>query len=273
MRLLVVEDDRMIGEAVVAALAAEGETVDWVRDGEAADTALISHAYDLVLLDLGLPRRDGLSVLRALRARRSRVPVLITTARDAVADRVAGLDAGADDYLVKPYDLDELLARTRALVRRASGRIDDRWQHGDVSIDPVHREASKAGQAVELSGREWAVLAALLERPGTALSRARLEEKLYGWGEEIGSNAIEVYIHGLRRKLGADLIRTLRGVGYRVAAGDEAARGSGAGSSRSGGGSDGGRDGGSGGGSGSGEGSGGGDSSGGRGSGSGSGPR
>ena len=185
-----------------------------------ADTALRTHDYDLVLLDLGLPRRDGLAVLQALRARRVAVPVLITTARDAVADRIAGLDAGADDYLVKPYDLDELQARIRALARRASGRIDSRWQHGDVVVDPVRREASRGGRAVELSGREWAVLSALLERPGATLSRARLEEKLYGWGEEIGSNAVEVYVHGLRRKLGADLIRTLRGVGYRVAAGD-----------------------------------------------------
>lgn len=221
MRLLVIEDDRMIGEAVVGALVADGDTVDWVRDGEAGDTALRTNDYDLVVLDLGLPRRDGLSVLKALRARKARVPVLVTTARDAVADRVAGLDAGADDYLVKPYDLDELQARIRALVRRASGRIDDRWQHGEVVIDAVRREATRAGRTVELSGREWAVLTALLERPGTTLSRARLEEKLYGWGDEIGSNAVEVYVHGLRRKLGADLIRTLRGVGYRVAASDE----------------------------------------------------
>lgn len=221
MRLLVIEDDRMIGEAVVGALVADGDTVDWVRDGEAGDTALRTNDYDLVVLDLGLPRRDGLSVLKALRARKARVPVLVTTARDAVADRVAGLDAGADDYLVKPYDLDELQARIRALVRRASGRIDDCWQHGEVVIDAVRREATRAGRTVELSGREWAVLTALLERPGTTLSRARLEEKLYGWGDEIGSNAVEVYVHGLRRKLGADLIRTLRGVGYRVAASDE----------------------------------------------------
>lgn len=210
----------MIGEAVLAALTAEGETVDWARDGEAGDTALRAHDYDLVLLDLGLPRRDGLSVLKALRARRSATPVLITTARDAVADRVAGLDAGADDYLVKPYDLDELLARIRALVRRANGRLDNRWHQGPVAIDPARREASRDGQAVELSGREWAVLTALLERPGATLSRGQLEAKLYGWGEEIGSNAVEVYIHGLRRKLGSELIRTLRGVGYRVAPDD-----------------------------------------------------
>lgn len=221
MRLLVVEDDRMIGEAVVDALIADGETVDWVRDGEAGDTALRSQQYDLVVLDLGLPRRDGLSLLKALRARRAAVPVLITTARDAVADRVAGLDAGADDYLVKPYDLDELQARIRALARRASGRIDGSWRQGDVVVDPARREASRGGRRIELSGREWAVLAALLERPGAALSRARLEEKLYGWGDEIGSNAVEVYVHGLRRKLGADLIRTIRGVGYRVAASDD----------------------------------------------------
>lgn len=221
MRLLVIEDDRMIGEAVVGALIADGDTVDWVRDGEAGDTALRTSAYDLVILDLGLPRRDGLSVLKSLRARKARVPVLITTARDAIADRIAGLDAGADDYLVKPYDLNELQARIRALVRRASGRIDDRWRQGDVVIDPVRREATRADRTVELSGREWAVLTALLERPGTTLSRAQLEEKLYGWGDEIGSNAVEVYVHGLRRKLGADLIRTLRGVGYRVAASDD----------------------------------------------------
>ena len=216
MRLLVVEDDTMIGEAVVDALRAEHHAVDWVRDGSQADAALRAENYDLLLLDLGLPKIDGLSVLRALRARRQTLPVLIATARDAVAQRIEGLDAGADDYLLKPYDTDELLARIRALLRRAAGRAEPVYQHGDVSINPATHEVSVKGAPVQLSAREWAVLEPLLARPGLVLSRAQLEEKLYGWGDEIHSNAVEVYIHGLRRKLGPDLIRNVRGVGYRV---------------------------------------------------------
>lgn len=216
MRLLLVEDDLMIGESVLDLLRAEDYAVDWVKDGEMAETALRTQTYDLVLLDLGLPRRDGLEVLRSLRARKERIPVLIATARDSVQQRIAGLDAGADDYVLKPYDLDELLARIRALTRRAAGRAEPVYEHKGVSIDPVTREVLVAGQPVVLSAREWAVLEPLLARPGLVLSRAQLEEKLYGWKDEISSNAVEVYIHGLRKKLGPELIRNVRGVGYMV---------------------------------------------------------
>ena len=216
MRVLLVEDDTQIGEAVADLLRSETYAVDWVKDGGGADTALRTQAYDLVLLDLGLPGRDGLDVLRALRARKQTMPVLIATARDAVAQRIAGLDAGADDYLVKPYDGDELLARLRALLRRAAGRAEPVYEHRGVSIDPATRQVMVRGEAVSLSAREWAVLQALLARPGQVLSRAQIEDKLYGWGDEISSNAVEVYIHGLRKKLGAELILNVRGVGYMV---------------------------------------------------------
>jgi two-component system OmpR family response regulator len=181
-----------------------------------AETALQAQVYDLVLLDLGLPRRDGLEVLRSLRRRKERVPVLIATARDSVEQRIAGLDAGADDYVLKPYDLDELLARIRALLRRASGRAEPVYEHKGVSINPVTREVMVGDQPVTLSAREWAILEPLLARPGLVLSRAQLEEKLFSWKDEVSSNAIEVYIHGLRRKLGAELIQNVRGVGYMV---------------------------------------------------------
>ncbi len=206
----------MIGEVVHDALRAEHYAVDWARDGAGARAALETTAYDLVLLDLGLPRVDGLAVLRGLRARKQRTPVLIATARDAVAERVAGLDAGADDYIVKPYDLHELLARVRALLRRAHGRAEPAYEWGAVRIVPATREATLAGQPVPLSAREWAVLEPLLARPGRVLSRQQLEDKLYAWGEEISSNAVEVYIHGVRRKLGAGLIENVRGLGYLV---------------------------------------------------------
>ena len=181
MRLLLVEDDVMIGEAVLDLLRDEGYAVDWVRDGEMADTALQTDTYDLVLLDLGLPRRDGLTVLQALRARKNLTPVLIVTARDAIAQRVQGLDAGADDYIVKPYDLHELLARIRALIRRAAGRAEPVYTHAGVSVDPATREVLVNGQPVILSAREWAILEPLLARPGTVFSRRQLEEKLYSW--------------------------------------------------------------------------------------------
>lgn len=216
MRLLLVEDDIMIGEAVREALRADHYAVDWVRDGVMADSALRSETYDLVLLDLGLPKRDGLDVLRSLRTRGERVPVLVATARDAIGDRVAGLDAGADDYVVKPYDTDELLARIRALIRRSAGRAEPVFSHKGVALNPATREASINGEPVSLSAREWAVLEPMLARPGVVFSRAQLEEKLYGWKEEISSNAVEVYVHGLRKKLGADLIQTVRGLGYVV---------------------------------------------------------
>jgi DNA-binding response OmpR family regulator len=218
MRLLLVEDDPMVGESIRDGLGQEGYAVDWVRDGKAAETALGAEPYAAVLLDLGLPRRDGLEVLRAARARRNAVPILVITARDAVADRVKGLDAGADDYLVKPFDLDELAARVRALVRRAEGRAAPVVRHGPIALDPATREVTLRGKAVALSGREFALLQALLQRPGVVLSRAQLEERLYGWEEEVGSNAVEVHIHNLRRKLGADTIRNVRGVGYTIPA-------------------------------------------------------
>ena len=216
MRLLLVEDDAMIGEAVLQVLRDQHYAVDWVRDGTMADEALKSEHYDLVLLDLGLPKRDGLDVLRALRKRRASVPVLVATARDGVADRIAGLDAGADDYVVKPYDIDELLARIRALLRRSAGRGEPVFEHKGVSLNPATREATVHGKAVSLSAREWAVLEALLARPGAVLSRAQLEEKLFSWKDDVSSNAVEVYIHGVRKKLGNELIQTVRGLGYVV---------------------------------------------------------
>jgi two-component system response regulator QseB len=218
MRLLLVEDDRMVGENIRDGLVHEGHAVDWVRDGAAAEAAIRAEPYGAVLLDLGLPRRDGVEVLRGVRALRNNVPVLVITARDAVADRVRGLDAGADDYLVKPFDLDELAARVRALTRRAAGRTAGLVEHGPLSLDPARREVRLRGQPVALSAREYALLEALLERPGSVLSRAQLEERLYGWGEEVASNAVEVHVHNLRRKLGAGLIRNERGVGYSIPA-------------------------------------------------------
>lgn len=216
MRLLLVEDDPMIGEAVQDLLRAEHYAVDWARDGDAADTALRTQPYDLVLLDLGLPKRDGLAMLRDLRTRKDRTPVLVATARDAVAQRIEGLDAGADDYVLKPYDLDELLARIRALLRRAAGRAEPVYEHQGVSINPATREVTVRGTPVVLSGREWAVLEPLIARPGMVLSRQQLEDKLYGWGDEVSSNAVEVYVHGLRKKLGPELVLNVRGVGYLV---------------------------------------------------------
>src|SRR5450830_1576113 len=216
MRLLLVEDDTMIGEAVLDLLRAEGYAVDWVKDGAMADTALRTETYDLVLLDLGLPLLDGLSVLRAMRLRKDRTPVLVATARDSVQQRIEGLDAGADDYVLKPYDLDELLARIRALLRRANGRAEPVYEHLGVSVNTATREVLVDGAPVTLSAREWAVLEALISRPGAVLSRAQLEEKLYSWRDEVSSNAVEVYIHGLRKKLGSELIQNVRGVGYMV---------------------------------------------------------
>jgi DNA-binding response OmpR family regulator len=218
VRLLLVEDDPMVGESIRDGLGQEGYTVDWVRDGKGAETALGAEPYAAVLLDLGLPRMDGLDVLRAARAKRNDVPILVITARDAVADRIKGLDAGADDYLVKPFDLDELAARVRALVRRAEGRAEPVMRHGPIALDPATRAVTLRGRPVELSGREFALLQALIARPGAVLSRAQLEERLYGWDEEVGSNAVEVHIHNLRRKLGADTIRNVRGVGYTIPA-------------------------------------------------------
>jgi two-component system response regulator QseB len=217
MRVLLAEDDPMIGASVRAGLRQDGFAVDWVRDGSAADAALAERVHDLVLLDLGLPGKQGLDVLRALRRRGDARPVLILTARDAVADRVAGLDAGADDYLVKPFDLNELAARIRALLRRGAGRASPVLSSGAIELDPATRETRVNGKPVALSAREFALLEALLARPGAILSRAQLEDKLYGWNEEVGSNAVEVHLHSLRRKLGADAIRNVRGVGWMIA--------------------------------------------------------
>jgi two-component system response regulator QseB len=216
MRLLLVEDDPMIGESVRKGMQQDGFAVDWVQDGRAAELALETNAYDTLLLDLGLPRKDGLEVLASLRRRGNSIPVLILTARDAVADRVKGLDAGADDYLVKPFDLEELAARIRALLRRKSGRADPVVQVGNLVLNPATHEASLDGKSIMLSAREFGLIHALAERPGVVLSRAQIEEKLYGWGHEVESNTVEVYVHSLRRKLGANLIRNVRGVGYMV---------------------------------------------------------
>lgn len=206
----------MIGEAIRAGLRREGFTVDWVHDGAGAAQVLRSEPFELLLLDLGLPGSDGLQLLKTLRERGETLPVLIITARDAVSDRVGGLDAGADDYLIKPFDLDELAARIRALLRRKSGRPAPLLEHQGVVLDPAAHCVTRNGSDVSLSPREFTLLQLLMERPGTILSRAQLEERLYGWGEEVESNAVEVHIHGLRRKLGAQFILTVRGVGYRL---------------------------------------------------------
>ncbi len=216
MRLLLVEDDPMIGAAVQNGLRQQGHSVDWVKDGRSAELALADAVHELVLLDLGLPRKSGLELLAALRKRGVSVPVLVITARDSVADRVHGLDAGADDYLVKPFDLDELSARIRALMRRQAGRASPLIEHGELTLNPATHEVTLRGSPVNLSRREFALLHALLEQPGVPLSRARLEERIYGWDEEVESNTVEVYIHSTRRKLGAEWIRNVRGVGYMV---------------------------------------------------------
>lgn len=216
MRILVVEDDAMIGASIRTGLQQDGYTVDWARDGEAAELATTTNDYDAILLDLGLPGKSGLELLAQWRRRKNAVPVLIITARDAVDDRITGLDAGADDYLVKPFDLNELAARLRALLRRRAGRATPVIEHGPLTLDPATHEVRLAGAAVSLSNREFALLHALLQQPGVPLSRSQLEDRLYGWGEEIGSNAVEVHIHALRRKIGNELVRNLRGVGYMV---------------------------------------------------------
>lgn len=216
MRLLLAEDDPMIGQAVRAGLHQQGFAVDWVQDGSAAEHALDVGDYDLCLLDLGLPRKEGLQVLKGLRKRGSLVPVVIMTARDAITDRVEGLDAGADDYVVKPFELSELAARIRAVLRRKDGRASPVIEHLGVTVDSATHEVRRDNRGIQLTAREFAVLHALMEHPGRILSRVQLEEHLYGWNEEVGSNVVEVHIHSLRRKLGADFILNVRGVGYRV---------------------------------------------------------
>jgi two-component system OmpR family response regulator/two-component system response regulator QseB len=216
MRVLLVEDDALLGDGLRAGLGQAGFAVDWVQDGTDAMHALETEAFAAVVLDLGLPALSGLAVLRRLRARGSKVPVLILTARDAVEDRVTGLDAGADDYVIKPVDLAELAARLRALVRRASGEAAPALRQGDLELDPAGHRVLFRGRPVELSAREFAVLHELMLNAGRVLSREQLEERLYPWGREIESNAVEVHVHHLRRKLAPGLIRTIRGVGYVV---------------------------------------------------------
>ena len=217
MRVLLIEDDRMIGEALVKALKDAAYAADWVRNGQTAISTLACQHYDLVLLDLGLPGVDGLEVLRSIRTSANPVSLLIVTARDEVHDLVLGLDGGADDYVLKPFEMAELLARMRAVLRRKGGSAAPVLTNGIVQLDPATHEANVAGEAaVRLSAREYALLNALLVRPGAILSRAELEDRLYGWGEEVESNAVEFLIHGLRRKLGSEVIKNVRGVGWMV---------------------------------------------------------
>ncbi len=216
MRVLLVEDDPLIGSAVRQALQDAAFAVDWVQDGDTALFSSRTENYTLVLLDLGLPRKDGLEVLRELRHMENDVPTIIITARDAVNDRIKGLDYGADDYLVKPFSVGELVARMRAVVRRKNGIADPLLSNGDVSLNPATREVTRNNQLIVSSAREYALLYALLLRPGTILSRDDLEERIYGWNEEVASNAIEFIIHGLRKKLGKDVIKNVRGLGWMV---------------------------------------------------------
>jgi DNA-binding response OmpR family regulator len=216
LRVLLVEDDALLGDGIRAGLKLADYAVDWVRDGARAHAALRDHDYDACVLDLGLPQRDGLSVLRELRARGSALPVLVLTARDSSADKIAGLDSGADDYLTKPFDLAELQARLRALLRRAGGTATPVLNHGGVVLDPASKRVTLDGAPVQLSAREYALLLDLLNHRGQVRTRAQLEESLYAWGEEAGSNTVEVFIHHLRRKLGADFILTVRGFGYQL---------------------------------------------------------
>ncbi len=217
MRVLLVEDDTMIGESVRIGLRHDGFAVDWVQDGKAAEFALKSESYALLLLDLGVPKKNGLDVLRDLRAGHNPISVLVLTARDAIADRVIGLDCGADDYLAKPFDLDELSARIRALIRRQSGRSETVMRFAELTLNPTTHQARIGDKDIPLSAKEFALLEALIDRAGAILSRAQLEQRLYGWNEEVDSNAVEVHIYNLRKKLGRDLIRNVRGIGYMLA--------------------------------------------------------
>ncbi len=217
MRLLLVEDDTLLGDGIRAGLMLAAYAVDWVQDGKMALLALADHSYDACILDLGLPVKDGLTVLREMRGRGDQTPVLLLTARDTAQDKITGLDHGADDYLTKPFDLGELQARIRALLRRAGGKAQPLLEHRGVSLDPASKRVSFAGRDIPLSGREFALLQDLLSHPGHIRSRSQLEESLYAWGDETGSNTVEVYIHHLRKKFGADFIKTVRGLGYQLA--------------------------------------------------------
>lgn len=214
MRVLLVEDDALLGDGVRAGLKQAGFAVDWTQDGQAAKLAIEAEEYALMVLDLGLPKLSGIEVLKWLRGSNSTLPVLVLTARDTVADRVIGLNAGADDYLIKPFDLDELIARLNALLRRSAGQVSLTLQHGDIELTPSTHQVSKNGLLVDLAAREFTLLHELLLHVGRVQSREQLERHLYGWGEEVESNSVEVHVHHLRKKLGAGLIRTLRGVGY-----------------------------------------------------------
>ncbi|HEY6640560.1 response regulator transcription factor [Povalibacter sp.] len=218
MRLLLVEDDEMIGRSLVRALRDDGYEVDWTQDGAAATSAIDvpDCGYALVLLDWALPKRSGIEILNEMRTRRIDIPVLMLTARDSIQDRVEGLDAGADDYLVKPFSLDEVRARIRSLLRRSIARPSAALAHGSLVLDSVARRAELSGRAVELTVREFALLRALLERPHAVLSRSQLEERIYGWETEVSSNSVEFLIHGIRRKLTADIIENIRGIGWRI---------------------------------------------------------
>ena len=216
MRILLVEDDELLGDAIRTGLTQEKYTVDWVMDGNSADLALKSEVFDIVVLDIGLPRLSGIEVLQKMRQANNTTPVLLLTAKFTVQDRVKGLDAGADDYLTKPFDMDELSARVRALIRRGSGRSTPMLSHGTITLDPTSHQVTRDDQQVELSAREFAILRILLEYQGRVMSKSRLEQELYGWTSDIESNTVEVYIHHLRKKLGNDLIRTIRGVGYMI---------------------------------------------------------
>src|SRR4051812_16249902 len=216
MRILLVEDDEMIGQSLKQALGANGWSVDWVKDGLLAQSALADGDYACVLLDLGLPKKDGIEVLRTARSKGDRTPVLVLTARDGIDDRITGLDIGADDYLVKPYEFRELLARIRAIIRRRDGSAHSVIGSAELQLDLTTREVIIQSERLQLSQREFALLHALLERPGAILSREQLENRIYGWGEEVSSNAVDVLIHGMRRKLGPDSIRNVRGLGWRV---------------------------------------------------------
>lgn len=219
MRILLIEDDPLIGRATKKGLAAEGFTVDWVESGELGITALKTHDYDSVLLDLGLPGQDGHEILKKIRAQGNRIPILILTARGDVSERIVNLDGGADDFIVKPFDLNELAARIRVGLRRAQGRVEESIQHGALRVVPSQQAVTLQGQPVQLTGREYKVLMALMASPNQVLSRSQIEEAIYGWGEEIESNSLEVHIHHLRKKLGKTSIQTVHGLGYRMGQG------------------------------------------------------
>ena len=214
MRVLLVEDDALLGDGIHAGLVQQGAAVDWVKNGAAAEIALGSNNYDTMILDLNIPQGDGLTILKNLRARGDTMPVLVLTARDTIADRILGLDSGADDYMTKPFDLAELDARLRALTRRSKGRAVSEIHHGDLVINPAALTVTRNNELIPLSRREFALLHILLENAGKVLSREQLEESLYAWKDEVESNAVEVHIHRIRKKLGNELIRTIRGVGY-----------------------------------------------------------